>query len=164
METPISSNSRACNVAKPSEAREFEEFAVTELRSTGLRITSPRTQVIRVFAHSNRAMTINEIHRTIVAERGRIDLVSVYRIVSTLVEIGLVHHIGVVDGYIACRSPHESAVPHNHLVCEECGCVSESSVEPAILDRFKEVSSENSFAFHTMRVELLGLCAHCQPT
>src|SRR5882757_8401730 len=85
------------------EARVYEEHSLKELRTAGYRITMPRVQVIRALADTNTALSAYAIHEKIISSGGKIDVVSVYRILATLQEVGLIHHIGVVDGYFPCR-------------------------------------------------------------
>src|SRR3954464_4350604 len=87
----------------PEEARRYEEHALKELRNAGYRITMPRVQVIRALADTTKALSAYAIHEKIINSGGKIDVVSVYRILSTLQEVGLIHHIGIVDGYFPCR-------------------------------------------------------------
>src|SRR5438034_8285929 len=85
------------------DARKYEDHCLTELRNAGYRITMPRVQVIRALGDSTRALSAYAIHEKIIKSGGKIDVVSVYRILSTLQEVGLIHHIGIVDGYFPCR-------------------------------------------------------------
>src|SRR5205085_7033977 len=85
-----------------TEAKAYEEHSLKELRAAGYRITMPRVQVIRALADTKKALSAYAIHEKIISGGGKIDVVSVYRILSTLQEVGLMHHIGVVDGYFPC--------------------------------------------------------------
>lgn len=152
---------RPCNVASPEEAKRFEVMALDHLKSRGFRITMTRVQVIRALADSHRALSAYQIHEKIGSSGGRIDVVSVYRILATLQEVGLVHRIGVVEGYYACRSkePH----PHHseHLVCQDCGCVVELVVPKKAADAVNETATTAGFKLHEMKIEALGTCSHC---
>ena len=63
----------------------------------------PRVQVIRTLGNSKKSLSAYEVHERIIQAGGKIDVVSVYRILSTLEEIGLIYHIGLVDGYFPAR-------------------------------------------------------------
>lgn len=151
----------ACNEASRADIERFEETALNVLRERGFRITMTRIQVIRALAESNRALTAYSIHERISKSGGRIDVVSVYRILSTLQEVGLVHRIGIVDGYYACRA--SDAEHHNaeHLVCSTCGCVTELMPPKASVDALLAVAKSQGFETSEIRMELLGTCAHC---
>lgn len=151
-----------CNRASKSEAREYEDFAIRQLRSSGFRITMPRVQVIRALGFSNRALSAYEIHDAIIAANGKIDVVSVYRILATLQEAGLIHHIGIVDGYLPCRLEDAHTEDLEHLVCEECGCVTELSLPPSVIKATTEQAERAGFKATGITMEIVGLCQHCR--
>ena len=77
----------------------FERYAISVLKDLGYRITTPRVEVIRTLARTRKAMNAYSIHSDIIGSGGKIDVVSVYRILATLQEAKLVYHLGAVDGY-----------------------------------------------------------------
>ena len=85
----------------------YEEHAIAKLRSAGYRITMPRVQVIRALGEADQALGVYQIHERILASKGKIDVVSVYRILYTFQEpnVGVVRHIGLVDGYVKYQTP-----------------------------------------------------------
>src|SRR5579872_7492363 len=89
--------------AKLDPKQAYEEHCLQELRLAGYRITMPRIQVIRALADTKIALSAYAIHERIMDSGGRIDVVSVYRILATLQQVGLIHHVGLVDGYFPCR-------------------------------------------------------------
>lgn len=141
----------------------FESRAVSVLKARGFRITTPRLLVIRALASSNRTLTAYAIHDEITRSGGKIDVVSVYRILTTLGESGLVHRIGVTDGFAACRQPHEHHGAVQHLVCSECGTVTELDLGPRLRDQALDQARESGFSASEMRVEVLGRCRSCGP-
>lgn len=151
-----------CNQAAPEDLREFESSAIAQLRRVGLRITTPRLRVIQALGSSHRALTANQIHESVGARGRRIDLVTVYRILHTLLEVGLVHRIGVVDGYYACRSYPGEEHDTEHFVCRECGCVQEFPMSRPAAGVFQNEAAAAGFQTGEIRVEVLGVCAHCQ--
>lgn len=160
--TKAGEEERDCNRASRDFSTGFEESALEQLKEAGLRITMPRIQVIRALSKSNRSMTAYEIHAGICEDGGRIDVVSVYRILQTLLNIGMVHRIGIVDGYYACREPHAIEHDAEHLVCSECGCVTELSVAGNMVEGLSTQAKGAGFRPSEIRVEMLGLCEHCQ--
>lgn len=151
-----------CNRAEPDALLAFEESAVAQLKRTGLRITGPRLRVIQALGGSHRALTANQIHESVVGVGSRVDLVTVYRVLQTLLEVGLVHRIGVVDGYYACRSHPGEMHNTEHFVCRECGCVMEIPMSHSAANRFESDAEAEGFQPGEIRVEVLGVCAHCQ--
>jgi Fe2+ or Zn2+ uptake regulation protein len=78
----------------PPEVQAYEDHCLRVLREGGFRITMPRVQVIRALADTDRALSAYAVHEKILEVGGKIDVVSVYRILATLQEVGLIHHIG----------------------------------------------------------------------
>jgi Fe2+ or Zn2+ uptake regulation protein len=122
----------------------------------------PRVQVIRALGFSNRALSAYEIHDAIITSNGKIDVVSVYRILATLQEVGLIHHIGVVDGYLPCRLEDAHTADLEHLVCEGCSCVTELSLPPSVIKAITEQGERTGFKVTGITIEILGLCTHCR--
>ncbi len=153
--------SRPSGETEASSEQSFEKRVIERLREQGFRITTPRTQVIRALAHSNRALSAYAIHESIIAAGNRIDVVSVYRILSTLVELGLIHHVGVVDGYMACRMGEEHLAQTEHIICRNCGNVAELEFPIAVQQATSLQLREIDFEAITIKVEILGCCSAC---
>lgn len=153
---------RACNEAGSAEIERFEQTAVGRLRALGLRVTAPRRMVLRALATSRRPLGAYQIRDRVRAAGGKVDVVSVYRILSALVEAGLAHHIGSVDGYLACTGQHSGAHGTQHLICRKCGCVEELAIPSSAMAEIGVAASRMGFLSDQTRVEVLGVCEHCR--
>lgn len=149
---------------KPSEisgeAARLEERALRRLREHNFRVTMSRIQVIRVLAESRTPLTAYRIQEAVLSRGGRIDVVSVYRILSLMTQIGLAHHVGIVGGYIACRMERE----HDnqlHLVCEDCGQIEEHGLSEQARLAVESHLKTRGARSKTITVEVLGRCATC---
>lgn len=148
------------------EAREmnsdgsFEQRALAALRSRGYRITGPRLQVIRIFASSRKALGPTEIYHLITERGDQIDLVSVYRILTTLAELHLIHHIGVADGYIACDLGSHGS-DSEHVVCDSCGDVLETQMPEEALEATRKQLAKLGFTASAIKLEVQGECRKC---
>ncbi len=140
----------------PDEARNYEEHALKILRNAGYRITMPRVQVIRALADTSRALSAYAIHEKIIGGGGKIDVVSVYRILSTLQDVGLIHHIGVVDGYFPCRMADCSGKRSAVLICESTSTVNELRLPDSLLRSIEEQAREAGFDVTSIRIEITG--------
>jgi Fur family transcriptional regulator, zinc uptake regulator len=138
------------------ESRAYEEHSLTELRAAGYRITMPRVQVIRALADTKRALSAYAIHEKIINSGGKIDVVSVYRILSTLQEVGLIHHIGVVDGYFPCRMENCGGKQSEVVVFEETGEVMELRIPEVMVTAIKEQAQHHGFQANAIKVEITG--------
>lgn len=85
---------------KAPQASKYEDVALKVLKAHGFRITMPRVQVVRALADASKALSAYAIHEKIIGGGGKIDVVSVYRILETLKECDLIHHVATTDGYV----------------------------------------------------------------
>ncbi|MBX3112218.1 MAG: transcriptional repressor [Fimbriimonadaceae bacterium] len=146
-----------------AERPDFEAFALSKLKEAGHRITMPRQAVVRALARAGRPLTPNGIHAEVAAAGGKLDVVSVYRILSTLQTLGLVHHIGTVDAYSPCRLDEKHEHGCEHLICTSCGRVEELPVSQSSSDELEAQSGLAGFVVESIRVEVLGTCTDCLP-
>lgn len=142
--------------ATPEEARNYEEHALKVLRNEGYRITMPRVQVIRALADTSRALSAYAIHEKILSGGGKIDVVSVYRILSTLQEVGLIHHIGIVDGYFPCRMTDCNGKRSEVVVSESTGAVFELRVPEEVVRLIEAQAAEAGFKPTAIKIEISG--------
>jgi Fur family transcriptional regulator, zinc uptake regulator len=136
--------------------RAYEENALKELRNAGFRITMPRVQVIRALADTDIALSAYAIHDKIINSNGKIDVVSVYRILSTLQEVGLIHHIGVVDGYYPCLLENGAEKRSEVLVDEDTGVVLEIPMPKSLIETIEAQVKAAGFATTSIKVEITG--------
>jgi Fe2+ or Zn2+ uptake regulation protein len=146
----------AAPTAPLTEAKAYEEHSLRELRAAGYRITMPRVQVIRALADTNKALSAYAIHEKIISGGGKIDVVSVYRILSTLQEVGLIHHIGVVDGYFPCRISDCHGKRSLVIVCEATGDVTEMRLPDEIISIIERDAKSQGFDANMIKVEVTG--------
>jgi len=151
--------SGTANAAAPVQmtaAKAYEERSLKELRNAGFRITMPRVQVIRALADSDVALSAYAIHDKIISSNGKIDVVSVYRILSTLQEVGLIHHIGVVDGYFPCRIGNCAEKRSEVVVEETTGSVIELPMPKSIISAIEDQVRAAGFETTGIKVEVTG--------
>ena len=141
-------------------AKEFETRALAALRSGGFRITGPRLQVIRILAGSRKALGAADIFNQITERGDQIDMVSVYRILTTLSDLHLVHHIGVAGGYIACDLGSHGQ-ESEHVVCQSCGNVLETAMPEEAVEATKEQLKKLGFTASSIKLEVEGECRKC---
>ncbi len=114
----------------------------------------PRVQVIRALADTHQALSAYGIHEKILDFRGKIDVVSVYRILSTLKDVGLIYHIGVVDGYFPCRIAGCSDKRSQVVVCEETGMITEMEIPADIMKGLESQAAAAGFEISGIKIEL----------
>ena|SRR4028119_2509557 len=130
--------------------RELELVAVGKMRGGGYKATPQRTAVLRALAE--------EQHQNLEEIRARcpeVGLVTVYRTLDLLSELGIVRRLDLGDG-----ARYELAEDHHHhMICESCGYISEFDrcpLDPEML------TTEEGFEVRSHSVEVYGRCASCR--
>jgi len=144
------------NAVSLQDAKNYEEHSLKELRNAGYRITMPRVQVIRALADTTQALSAYAIHEKILSLGGKIDVVSVYRILSTLQEVGLIHHIGIVDGYFPCRMTDCHGKRSQVVVDEVSRSVTELILPDSIVEAIERQIQEAGYEAASIKVEITG--------
>ncbi|MGD8623602.1 MAG: Fur family transcriptional regulator [Anaerolineae bacterium] len=137
----------------------IEEHITQQLSEAGYRITRPRQAVIRALQEDAGYASPAEVHLRAREHCPTIGLVTVYRTLDVLSELGLVRRIHAQDG---CHGYALAAVGHrHHLVCRQCGAAVE--FEGCDLSPFlARVGRETGYAIEDHLLELVGLCATCR--
>jgi len=130
--------------------------AIEKLKSSRLKVTEVRKLVLSYLTHSHGPFTIEEIHAGIRIKN--CDLVTVYRTLDTLEEVGLVRKYEIGDR-IARFEFHCAEHPHHHLICKKCKKV--EVVEADILHDLKKIALKKGFASLSTSVDLFGTCNKC---
>lgn len=126
-------------------------------RARGLRLTPQRLAILDHLLAAERHLSQEEIYRTL-KPKG-IGRVTVFRTLKLLVDCGLADHVAQADGQaryeILRERPH-----HDHLVCVECGHVTE--IRWPEVERIQEKTCRKlGFTALWHRHELFGRCAEC---
>lgn len=126
------------------------------LEETGYRLTAPRRAVLEAIAGATRPFTIEELSDRL----PNIGRATVFRTIKLLHELDIVCRVPLEDGgirYERSRSGHH----HHHLICSECGSVTEFS-DPALDEVIEQNATTASFELDGHSAELYGRCASCQ--
>jgi Fur family transcriptional regulator, ferric uptake regulator len=127
------------------------------LGSAKLKKTEPRRMVLEVLLSAAQPQTADEI----VASIGKAgpNRVTVYRILESTVEAGIVHRAFVAEGsqHFEMADKCTEHQCHPHFVCTDCGttsCMHDMSVSMA-------TSAPAGFVIQRQQVRLQGLCPEC---
>ncbi|MFL6131978.1 MAG: Fur family transcriptional regulator [Nocardioidaceae bacterium] len=127
------------------------------LRDRGYRLTPQRELVLRAVERLGHA-TPDEVLTAVRAESQAVNISTVYRTLELLEELSLVRHAHITD-----RAPtyHSTAAPaHVHLVCRDCGAVTE--VTPEEVTPMTDVLRERyGFATDVGHLTVFGTCKAC---
>ncbi len=132
----------------------------SKMRQRGHKLTQQRRAILDAIADSPDHLTPAEIHEKVSRTRKDIGLVTVYRTIDLLAEMGLiceVHSGGSCRSYLL-RRPSEH---HHHLVCSGCGTVVDfTSCDLGGLEQ--RLSDETGFDISGHLLEFSGRCRSCQ--
>ena len=127
------------------------DTAVGRIRGRGYKATPQRMAVLRAL--------VAEQHQRLEEIRARcpdIGLVTLYRTLGLLGELGIVRRLDLGDG-----TRYELAAdPHHHMICESCGDISEFEECPLDPERVSLGSAEFEVRSHS--IEVYGQCAECR--
>ncbi len=130
------------------------------LRRHGYKLTPQRRAVLRVLGVSQEHLTPAEIHDRVCQEHPNIGLVTIYRALKILTELGLiceVHAGGNCRRYLVRRQPGH----HHHLICSACGTVVDFT-DCDLSELGEKLSRETGFEIESHLLEFLGQCPRCR--
>ena len=124
---------------------------IGKMRGAGYKATPQRTAVLRAL--------IAEQHQSLEEIRARcpeVGLVTVYRTLDLLNELGIVRRLDLGDG-----ARYELAEDHHHhMICESCDDISEFDECP--LDSTLLPVENSDFEIRSHSLEVYGRCAACK--
>ena len=127
------------------------------LHERGLRMTPQRQLVldaVRDLGHATPEQVCAQVQRAAPA----VNITTVYRSLDLLERLGVVRHTHLGHG-APSYSAHEHE--HVHLVCHECGTVTEAS-RLLMADLADRLDAELGFELDVAHVALSGLCRDCR--
>ena len=129
------------------------------LRQRGYKITPQRRSILKSIIKSHEHLTPSAIYERVRRENPGIGLVTIYRTLEILAELGLIcemHAGGNCRSYLM-RRPSEH---HHHLICSGCGTVIDFT--DCDLGKLEQrLSRENNFTINGHLLEFLGQCSDC---
>lgn len=129
------------------------------LQSNGYRLTSSRRAVVDVLASADQSMTAADLYRIGRARHKRLGLVSVYRTLEKLEELGLIQRVHRPEG---CHAYISALEGHRHLLlCESCGRV-ETFQGDDLKEFSRRLEGESGFEIREHWLQFFGLCSLCR--
>ena len=129
------------------------------LQNDGCRLTAPRRAVVETLKANMHALTPVEVYESARKQCPGLGLVSVYRTLEKLEELGLIQRVHQTKG---CQAFVRTGEGHQHLlVCNNCGKVvlfEGDQLDPL----FKTISKTSGFQIDGHWLQVFGLCKNCQ--
>jgi Fe2+ or Zn2+ uptake regulation protein len=129
------------------------------LQESGYRLTAPRRAIVTIIANSSRALDAIEIFDLGRGKHPRLGLVTVYRTLEKLEQLGLVQRVHQPDG---CNMYLRAPKGHEHLLlCKSCGQIEYFSGDD-LSKLIEETSQKSGYQIQEHWLQLFGLCTTCQ--
>jgi len=130
-----------------------------QLQASGYRLTGPRRAIVEIILNSPKILSPIEIFDLGRKEHPGLGLVTVYRTIDKLEELGLIQRVHQPDG---CHRVTPAGQGHQHiLLCVTCGqAVFFSGDDLAPLTG--KLSIQSGFKIMDHWLQLFGVCSKCQ--
>jgi Fur family transcriptional regulator, ferric uptake regulator len=129
------------------------------LQENGYRITAPRKVVVQIVAESPYVLSPAEVYQQTRKRYPAIGLVTIYRTLEKLEELGLIQRVHQPGG---CHTFIAAASGHQHLlICQGCGLAkyfSGDNLDPLM----NSIGKNSGYAIKEHWLQLFGLCADCK--
>lgn len=131
------------------------------LEQNGYRLTPARRAVVQAVAASSRAITPLQVYDRARKQHHMLGLVSVYRTLEKLEQLGLIMRVHQPEG---CQAFVSASHGHQHLLlCSRCGRTAffeGDDLQPLI----RSISRRTGYSIDEHWLQLFGLCQDCQQT
>lgn len=131
----------------------------SELEAVGLRVTAQRLAVLRTLRVGRVHLTADQVIEEARAQLGAVSTQAVYDALSSLCECGLARRIEPARS--AALFEARVADNHHHVVCRECGAVSDIDCAVGSAPCL-DPSSANGYTIDEAEVIYWGICPSCQ--
>jgi len=130
--------------------------------ANGCRLTSSRKAIMEVVQRADAALSPQTILQQAKKTHPKLGLVTVYRTLNLMAELGLVRRVHREDGchgYVVATPGH-----HHVVVCRDCGRAVEFSGGDDLDALIARVESSTGYQVEDHLLQLLGICAKCRHT
>jgi len=128
------------------------------LKQSGLKATFQRMNILESIEHQGH-MSIDDIYEEVIKTHTSLSLATVYKNIILMVENGVLIEVPITGK----KSKYELVKDdHIHLVCTECGEVSDKPHNKNADALFASMSKNENFSLSKQQINLYGVCSHCQ--
>ena len=127
-----------------------------QLKANGLKVTPARLGLLDIFKHGKKPISVKQLAKKL--GNNAADIVTLYRNVEALADLGLLKRIRLNDKQIYYELA--GGGHHHHLVCTNCGKLEDVKMREINLN--KTFLKHHGFAKVTDHsLEFFGLCQTC---
>lgn len=131
--------------------------ACERLKAAGLRITQPRITILESLIRRKGPASIEQIHGDLAGDM--CDLVTVYRCLAVLEELGLVRRCFFHNG-TSLYEINLGGARHHYIICKSCGKV--DNIDLDLVEGAERMLHEHGYTNVTSMVEFFGVCPDCR--
>lgn len=140
---------------------EISQIWLEKLQENGYRLTDSRRSVVEIIAGSQRVLSPLEVYDLARAQHPGLGLVTVYRTLEKLEELGLIQRVHQPRG---CQAFVAAFKGHQHLIlCSKCGKVQFFDGDN-LETLMQTIGSQTGYQVQDHWLQLFGLCTECQPS
>lgn len=130
--------------------------ALEELHTHGMRVTEPRKAMLGILTREHGPFSAEELHHKL---KGKgCDVVTVYRSLQAMEEIGVVRRCDFGDGTYRYEINHGEH-HHHHIVCRVCRSV--EVLDRCDVSKLERLAREKGYANISHTLEIFGVCPKC---
>ncbi len=130
------------------------------LKAGGKKLTKARKAILAVLEQNALPITVAEVHAGLAKAKTDVDLVTVYRNLAMLQELGLVNAVGFQEGQMRYEVVHGRA-HHHHIQCRSCGKIVDLMLCP-LKKLTKLIEEQTRFSVDGHALEFFGWCPQCR--
>lgn len=135
----------------------YEQFEY-QLRQDGLSMTKPRKMVFDSIA-KNHGITISQLTQQL---DGKAHRASIYRVVNTLEDCGIIKRVYVGWKYTLELSEGYDNDHHHHLHCTHCNKTIHTEHDVILERMINEHALKYGFTMSSHELDIQGVCAQCR--
>lgn len=137
----------------------YQRDYTTLLHEQGFRVTPQRQLILDAICAGGGHTTFEEIYQRVQAKTTAINRATVYRTLDFLRELRLVVTADIGNSTVVYEIAGDT--PHHHLVCRQCGAVSEIG-HGELKKLFDQLQRDYGFSVDVDHLALFGQCAQCR--
>lgn len=152
-------------ISENPEANVFGQHDILKsvLNQEGFRLTHQRQKILELFDASSQGehLTAEEIYLQLSSQGEKISFSTIYRTLHVMVNLGILRELELSEGkkYYEPNDPFINQ--HHHLVCVQCGALSEFEDKRVTGVSQKETRSRG-FSLLSCQFTVYGICPTCQ--
>lgn len=144
-----------------TSAQSFSAEAIlNRLRGEGMRITATRRNILQVLFEAGKPLALQEIQELAAARGGEPDYATVFRMMTLLENLHLVHKVNLQRS-CSYYELHDPSRHYDHIVCTSCGKVVVIDIPCPLGETEQRIAEHYGFRDLSHSLEFFGRCPEC---